>query len=266
MRKNEIGKIVRKGSVRKIAVLGLVSCLVTGCGNVIPELTEEEASLIATYAADVVLETEDAGSRLMDTAEETAKREELSRKVEELKAKKALEEEAEQEEEGVSGGSAGSLGGTSGTGSPGSTAGMQKPENMAEFIGLSGFQVSYDGYEIKKSYSADEEDEWEPAFDASAGKNLLIVKLKVTNISGVAAVADVLSKEMIFMIRGDDNMGGMAFATMLLNDFAYAQDEIGAGESKQYVLITEVDESVTETGTLSLKMRRDGESMDVMLQ
>lgn len=256
MRKNEIRKIVGKGSVRKIAVLALVSCLITGCGNVIPELTEEEASLIATYAADVVLATEDAGSRLIDTAEETAKREALSQKVEELKERKAIEEEEEQEAEQSSGSA----------GSAGSTASMQRPENMAEFIGLSGFQVSFDGYEIKKSYSADEEDEWEPALDASAGKNLLVVKLKVTNISGAPAVADVMSKNMTFMIRGDNNMGGMAFVTMLLNDFAYAQDEIGAGESRQYVLITEVDESVTETGTLSLKMRKDGESMDVILQ
>ena len=245
-------------NVKKIIVLGLVSCLLMGCGNVIPELTEEEASLIATYAADVALAQGDGGSRLIDTEAETVKREELSQKVEALKEQKAKEEAEEQEAK-------------EGTGqSSGETASIpesvQRPENMAEFIGLPGFQVSYDGYEIKKSYSADEEDEWEPAFDASTGKNLLIVKLKVTNISDAPAVADVMSKNMLFSIRGDNGIGGMAFVTMLLNDFAYAQDEIGAGESKQYVLITDVDENITETNTLSLKMKKDGESMDITLQ
>ena len=35
-------------NLKKILAAGMVSCLLTGCGNVIPELTEEEASLMVT--------------------------------------------------------------------------------------------------------------------------------------------------------------------------------------------------------------------------
>ena len=62
-------------NLKKILAAGMVSCLLTGCGNVIPELTEEEASLIATYAADVTLShsRESDASRLIDTEAETAR-------------------------------------------------------------------------------------------------------------------------------------------------------------------------------------------------
>lgn len=257
MKIRDFEKVVK---VRKILVLGMVAGLLMGCGNVIPELTEEEASLIATYAADVTLgHTKESASRLIDTAAETARLQELSEKIEKMQKQKAQEEEEEQEQQAQE--SEQSSGGNGGA-----EVIQQSTENMADFIGLDGFQVSYDGYEISKSYSVDAEDEWEPAFDATEGKNLLIVKLKVTNISGDLAVADVFSKNMMFSITGDNGMGGMAFVTMLLNDFAFARDEIGAGESRQYVLITQVDEGVTETSSLSLFMKRGGESMNVKLQ
>lgn len=231
----------------------LISCLLTGCGNVIPELTEEEASLIATYAADTLLEnSREKTSRLMDTEAETTRLAELAEKVEKLKKKQAAEEENETPEAG---------------GSPaGSAVAVESVESIAEFIGLDGFQVSYDGYEIKKSYQVDEGAEWEPAFDASSGKSLLIIKLKVTNISGAPAVADVLSKDMLFSINGSGGINGMALVTMLLNDFTYAKDELEAGESRQYVLITQIDENITEAGTLTLQMKKGDERVNVVLQ
>ncbi|MEY8525118.1 hypothetical protein D7X98_18790 [bacterium 1XD8-76] len=239
-------------NAEKIIVLGVVSCLLTGCGNCIPELTEEEASLIATYASDVTLgHNKESESRLIDTEKERARRDELSAKIADLSEKQAAEEETE-------------AGQYVNDGAVAQTE--YRAENIADFIGLDGFQVSYDGYEIKNSYAADETDEWEPTFDATVGQNLLIVKLKITNVGGVPAVADVLSKDMMFSIQGDNGMGGMAFVTMLLNDFAFAQDEIEAGGSRQYVLITQIDESITETQTLSLHMKKGDENMIVNLQ
>lgn len=239
------------GKRKRIIILGAVSCLLMGCGNAIPELTEEEASLIATYAADVVLESsKESNSRLINTEEEAARRDELSEKIEELKKK-----QAEEEEETDQGGQP----------AYSTASGVQRVENIADFIGLDAFQVSYDGYQIEKSYAASEE-EWEPTFDASPGENLLVVKLKVTNITDAPAVADVLSKDMLFSIRGDNGINGMTYVTMLLNDFSSAQDEIGAGESRQYVLITQIDEAITEVNSLSLHMKKGDEAADAVLQ
>ena len=53
---------------------------------------------------------------------------------------------------------------------------------------------------------------------------------------------------------------------MLLNDFAFAQEELDAGESRQYVLITQIDEGITEVGSLSLHMKKGDENMIVALQ
>lgn len=246
-----------KFKTAKIFIIsGTVSCLLMGCGNVIPELTETEASLIATYAADALLEnSREKTSRLIDTEAETTRRAELAEKVENLKKKQTEEEEAAEEISETGGSTAGTAENLS-----------EKVENIADFIGLDGFQVSYDGYEIKKSYQEDDGAEWEPTFDASPGKNLLVVKLKVTNISGATAVADVLSKDMLFSINGDGGINGMALVTMLLNDFTYAQDEMEAGESKQYVLITQIDENITEAGSLTLQMKKGDERANVVLQ
>lgn len=240
---------------KKVIIAGMVSCLLSGCGNAIPELTEAEASLIATYAADTLLEnSRESTSRLMDTETETARLDELARKVENLKKKQAAEEEEEKVQE-------------TGNSSSGAAVNVnERVENIADFIGLDGFQVSYDGYEIKKSYQVEEGAEWEPTFDASSGKNLLVVKLKVTNISGAPAVADVLSKDMLFSFNGDGGINGMALVTMLLNDFTYAQDTFEAGESKQYVLITQIDENITEAGALTLQMKKGDERANVVLQ
>ena len=247
------GTTVRVRNAKKIMILGAVTCLLTGCGNAIPELTEEEASLIATYAADVVLESsKEGGSRLMDTEKEKARLEELSAKIEQLKKDKASQEEESTQE----------------TGQPSySTAsGVQRVENIADFIGLEAFQVNYEGYEIVKSYAADREAEWEPTFDASAGKNLLVLKFNATNMTDAPAVLDVLNKDTMFSIRGDNGINNMSYVTMLLNDFSSAQDEIGAGESRQYVLITQIDETITEVGSLSLHMKKGDESADALLQ
>lgn len=253
MRQKNPEKTVRGGNMRKMIVLGIVSCLLTGCGNVIPELTEEETSLIATYAADVLLEnSREKTSRLMDTEAEATRRNELAEKVANLKKEQAVEEEEKSQEAGET--------------SSGTALVSVGTENIAGFIGLDGFQVSYDGCEIGKSYQAEEGAEWEPTFDAPQGRNLLILKLKVTNISGATAVADVLSKDMLFSVKGEGGISSMTLMTMLLNDFAYAQDEIGAGESKQYVLIAYIDENITEAGSLTLQMKKGDERMNVTLQ
>lgn len=237
-------------------VFGMTACILTGCGNVIPELSEEEASLVATYAADSVLKYSKYNeSRLMDTEKEAVRREELEKKVAEVR-EKMLKEEQEEE----NGGGAGGNGSSSAQG--------EGAADMASFIGIDGFTVSYTGYELHKSYPPDEQ-EWELTIDATTGMNLLILKFNVTNTGGEPAVLDVLSKNIRFHIDGKtqegEAIGGTALMTMLLTDFAFAQDELAPGESREYVLMIQVDESITAINSLSLFMKKGEESMTVNL-
>ena len=39
-------KVIGTGNIKKIFTLGMVCCLLTGCGNMIPELTEEEELVV----------------------------------------------------------------------------------------------------------------------------------------------------------------------------------------------------------------------------
>ncbi len=260
----ESGTDMKKKIISRICMVITAACFLTGCGNAIPELTEEEVGMISTYAADMVLPYSDySASRLVDTEKEAKRREEIEKKAAEVQAaidaQKQAEAEAREEAEdklnetevidGESGGnSAGSVG------------------DIAGFLGLEGIQIEYAGYEIASSYPNEETDEWQPAIDATTGKSLLIVKLNAVNNGGAPVMMDVLSGKSQFAINGDEGIGGPALTTMLLNDFAYAKEEIGAGESVQYVLITQVDENITTTETLSLYMKQDGKNMTVKLQ
>lgn len=263
---------MRLKRVKMLAVAGLLSCLLAGCGNVIPELTEEEASMIATYAADAVIGSGKAKmSRLMDTEKETQRLADLAAKVSQLQKRKDDVAEDGSAQDGTQADGKKDPqkadGSSSGTGAEASGS-AQSAVSIEDFIGLDGFQVKYAGYEIKKNYSSDEADAGELAFalDASPGKNLLVIKLNVENVSGAPAVLDVLSKKMLFSVNGDNGINGMTFMTMLLNDFAYAQDEIGAGETKQYVLVAQIDEQITETGNLTLQMKKGTERANAVLQ
>ncbi len=248
---------IKNGNI--ILLFGIVSCLLAGCGSVIPELTKEQTALIATYASDVILEnSKERFSRLVDTEAETTRLNELAAKVQQLKKTQALKEEEAD--------AAGNEAANAGTGE--TVVQTFLPEEMAGLIGLDGFKISYDGCEIAKSYAAEGGAELGFAIDASQGKNLLIAKFQVTNIGTETAVADILSKNLLFSFSGDNGVSGMALMTMLLNDFAYAKDEIAAGAGKQYVLITQIDENITAVGALSLrmKMKNGGESVMITLQ
>lgn len=254
---------MKKKLIGKSIVLGMSVCLLSGCGNTIPELTDEQASLVATFAADVLLSHSDADdSRLIDTEQEALRREEIEQKAAEIRkqmdAEAAQEEKQDQSRQGASAKSGG-----------GYAANEAGPEAIAPFIGLDGFTVDYAGYEISPSYEESGSGGWNPTIDAADGMNLLILKFNVSNSSGTSAVLDVLSQNMTFRVSGIDESGneisGGAGMTMLLNDFANAQDEMQAGESREYVLMIEIGNTVTEVNHLSLFMKKGEETMTVQM-
>lgn len=259
-------KRMRLKKVKILAVAGLLSGLLAGCGNAIPELTEAEASMIATYAADLMLGSgKEDMSRLIDTEKETKRLADLAQKVAQLQKKKDDATDAAAQD-GTAGDPQNTDASPTGTGTAG---GAESMVDIADFIGLDGFKVNYVGYEIGKSYPSDEGDEGELTFalDASTGKNLLVIKLDVENVSGEPAVLDVLSKNMMFSVNGDNGIATMALTTILLDDFSsISKDEIGAGETKQYVLIAEINEQIAETGNLKLQMKKGDERANAALQ
>ena len=85
-------------------IIGSVISL-CGCGNKIPELTQEQTSLVATYASDLLVQySPEHDTRLIDTDKEAKRREEIAEKAAKVQEIIDAQKEAETKFVAVSGG------------------------------------------------------------------------------------------------------------------------------------------------------------------
>ena len=209
------------------AAILTASLLLSGCGNQIPDMTEEEQAMIVSYAAEVV-ERHDSNhpSRLESEEVVELKKEEEAQK--EAKKEQLKQEEAAKAEEAKN------------NEASSSEAAKQKVElTLDDVVGADGFSFSYEGYELDDSYP-DTGEETYFAMDATEGQKLLVLKSMVS--SGVR-----------FKITAGGKTQN-ALTTMLLNDFSNFSETIPGNGTQELVLICEVpaDGSVTEGGSDSI--------------
>ena len=223
------------------AAILTASLLLSGCGNQIPDMTEEEQALIVSYAAEVV-ERHDSNhpSRLeSEEAVELKKEEEEAQK--EAQKEQLKQEEAAKAEE------------TKNNEASSSETAKQKVElTMDDVIGADGFSFSYEGYELDDSYP-DTGEETYFAMNATEGQKLLVLKFLAHNISGEDRELSMVSSGVRFKITAGGKTQN-ALTTMLLNDFSNFSGTIPGNGTQELVLICEVpaDGSVTEGGSDSI--------------
>ncbi len=252
------GKVLRrKTKILMVCLLG--TALFTGCAYS-PELmlTEEEQKLIAGYSADILLKYSDGYAKsLVDTAKER----ELQAAVAALLAQKQAEEadegkntdhKSESGEEGVAE-------------SPYAPRGEQ---DLAAALSQSGIEVSYDGFDVCKSYPSESEAEDAFLLNATDGKDLVVYRFRVSNTSGEDMEANILDQNPMFRIIVNGEERKNVLKTMLLNDLGTLHEVIPAGESRDEVLVMEVPEGYVQTiETVSLLIKANGqESVIPLLQ
>lgn len=256
--------------MKKTLLLALTLSICTalsGCGAMVdmPELSEEQTELVTEYAAGLMLKYDTKySSKLMteeDLEKEEAKEEEERAKQEAYKeaaaaylAKKEIaDNKAKEEKESSS--------------SEGSSSGVSSNpsiDNIASFYGIDGFSVSYSGYEICDSYPHSGSDML-MAMEATPGKSLLVLKFNVANTSGGSANFDMFYRSPNFYVSVDGGKNIHNQATLLLDDMAAFAGEMSAGDSKEMVLIFEVDESIASVGSMTLTANNNGEKGTMVL-
>lgn len=231
----------------KICVILLVaSCMLTGCIDHMPELTQEESELIAEYAGDVLLKySPNYHYRIIDlneiTEEEQIPEIETEPESEEMSEEISEEEMKEQTRQ--------------------ETQAVEETENntldtafddivetdFAELIGLEGFSVFYEDYEIVDAYPVNQ-----AAFQvaASKGKKLLVVHFMITNEMGENAECDLFSCNPVMMINAD-GQSAKIMNTLLSNDITSFIGEMEKGSSKDVVALFDIEEEA-ETITLEV--------------
>lgn len=235
------------------AAILTVSLFLSGCGNQIPDMTEEEQALIVSYAAEVV-ERHDSNhsSRLESEEVVELKKEEKAQK--EAKKEQLRQEEAEEEKNNEAS-------------SPEAT--KQEAElTLDDVIGTDGFTFSYEGYELTDSFP-DVGEETYFAMNATEGQKLLVLKFLAHNISGEDRELSMVSSGVRFKITAGGKTQN-ALTTMLLNDFSNFSGTVPGNGTQELVLICEVpaDGSVTEGGSdgIAVIVRNGDKNATISLQ
>lgn len=247
--------------MKKSGILGAifisVAVLTTGCSlDPMPELTQEQSSLIAEYAAGMLLMYDKNLSWLAsdeEIAEADAKEAERLANLEELlRVKEAAAKETKE-----------------GNGSTGSEKKEpQAPFNgIAPFYGIEGFSITYTGYTICDSYPEGDSADMYFAMDATEGNKLLVLQFTAQNDTGEDRELDMFAKSPSFRISINEGEAKSALTTMLLDDMAMYKETIAAGNKANLVLIREVSaEESALIQTISLTLRSGSDTATVVLE
>lgn len=229
-----------------------------GCGGKYPELTDDDEQAILKYAATLLYENDqNRDSRLMTEDEMilAMQRRAAHAYMPEPEPTKAPEQDSDGEhadgriEDDLIGGGE-----------------VVETRTLAEFFGLPGIDISYQGYFFTKSYPEDSEDDFYFAMDALYGNELLILQYTITNQNAQAAQVNILDIKPRFRVFINDGAQINALTTLLLDDMKTTNCTLEPGESRAVVVVFEVTEAeAASMQQLRLTVKTEEDSWTVEL-
>lgn len=204
----------------------------TGCGNEIPEMSEEESAMVSNYAATLLLKYDSGYQTKLLNQEQLEKEEQMQKQIQEeaerLAALEAEKEANKQEKQAkVSEGQ--------------SSVETVSYVNPAEFLGLDGISISYNGVEYLDQYPKDGEDLYF-ATTATEGCKLAVVHLGLSNQTSEVRSADVFSTNARFKVSFNDGDYHSIMSTLFTEDFSVFNGELQPGDYVDTVLLMELKE------------------------
>lgn len=249
---------MKKGKL--IGVLALVMCVMTGCVDHMPEMTQEQSDLIAEYAADLLLKySPNYEYRLADellivegstevspeetTAEVETEEPVMSETQQEEKESIHVETDIEvtQEEE------------TQETKTQVEPASITDVD-LAELFALEGLKLSYDSYEVCSSYPNKPESS---GFTVSAAEDsaLLIVHFTVENVSKEQVQCDLFEAGVDLSVNVNKSGEQSVLNTLLTNDITTFIETMDASDKQEIVAVFEI-EAEEEIENLTMKISK----------
>lgn len=218
-----------------IILIGCLMLVQTGCGNAIPDMTDEQMSMVTEYAAGLLLKYDANYEPMLLDDERLAAEEEMQQKIaEEAQRRADLEAEKEAAAQETEGSDLQSESGETVQESIAKT-------DPAEFMELDGFSVSYNGVDFMDSYPQSG-DELFFAVDASDGCKLAVIHLTLTNNSQETRDVDILNKNAKFKVSFNGGEYHSTMMTMLEDDFSSYVGTLEPGASVGTVLMVDLKE------------------------
>lgn len=238
---------------KKMICIALTICMMltlAGCKDAIPEMSDEQMTLVTEYAAALLLKYDSDYEPMLLNDERLAEEEKMQQRVEEEAARKeAIEKEKEAQKQEQEAAEADNAGG-----------GMEVVStNPAEFLGLNDVSVSFNGIEYKDAYP-DGGDELYFAVQASEGCKLAVIHLKIINTGGTDNSVDIFSKNAKFRVSVNGGDYKNAMVTLLGDDFSTYAGTLAPGEAADTVLLLELKEAdcvLPESVALYIKYNGD---------
>lgn len=214
-------------------------CMLCGCGNKIPDMTEEQQALVCEYAAQLLISHDkfhDSSVVDVDTIEKEKQKLENAAQVRvsveaEKEAKRKEKEEKEKEKENSKK-------------DKNEETSVNQDFNISEFLGLSGVDIKYAGYQISDSYPFEiQENDWQGICTASKGNKLVVFNFDVINNSGSDYNLDMASMDTHFSFKMNGNISKAALTTMLSDDLIMYRNIIPSGDSAKTIIVVEMSEN-----------------------
>lgn len=206
----------------------------TGCGDVLPEMTQEQEDAIVEYAANIVMRyTKDYDSKLVDLSLYESPVEEL-------------QDTSQKEQGGMD-----PVADTPIVDSPSDAPTVdsqtgEKAGNIAQVLLPEGMDIRFAGYRLADSYPDDDSNDPFFALDASEGNKYLVLQFVLSNNTGTEQATDIFSTAARFTVLINGEERRPALTTMLLDDLGTYVGTLGAGEEIQLVLLSEIDNTLAE--------------------
>ena len=235
-----------------ILLAGTLIVSLSGCGNTIPALSEEQEALVVEYASTAVLK-HDANyqGKLVDLStlsneEETPEEETTQEPVEEADIPKEPEQMQEPQQDVLSA----------------EQAEAEIQADAEQILGLQDVSLTYSGYEVDEFYPKNGNEIYF-VMNATPGNNLLVVKFTLRNLLNEEQNIQIQpgTVRVKIIMNGEEKN---ALTTMLLNDLATYQGTLGPNEETELVVVGEYPvEDLQVIDSLSVKLKN--ESGEVIL-
>ena len=229
--------------------------MLSGCGmqEAPYELTEEEQQLIVSYSSHVVSKfnryQKDGLTYVPESGEE-----ETTEVVEETQTT----EQPEENTENLNTGAVENVESTE----------VEEPAEEATFDSVfadMGLTFTYLGNEVAASYMEDDT----YAVNAGIGKKLLVLKLKVENLTEEAVAIDNMASGDVYSAKYTMSSGKLYHAksvmTLLLNDFTTYEGTVEPQSAIEMVIVFEIPAETEVVEAVDLKIERNGNIFQINL-
>lgn len=221
-----------------------------GCGNAIPDMTEEQHAMVTEYAAQLLLKYDANYQSTILTEEQSREAEEEYIREAELavlvQEQQAMQQAAEENKDG-------------GSGEESQEAETPAYTDVDAFFGLSdSIEIEYAGYLVCDSYPENTEaNDWQGVARATSSNSKLVVfTFTLKNVSGSDYLLDMASLGAKFSFRINGDVTKTSLTTLLQNDLMMYRNTIPAGETVNAVLLIEMPAADTENFTgIKMTMR-----------